>query len=121
MGDSQKNAHALTHSHTHHPMIPLSWYLTLAAVLFTIGLYGVLARKNAVIVLMGIEIMMNAANLNLIVFSRFLPQTRLSAQVFSLFGITIAAAEVAVGLALVIAIFKMMKTIEVEKIEQLKG
>ncbi|MBI4436750.1 MAG: NADH-quinone oxidoreductase subunit NuoK [Candidatus Omnitrophica bacterium] len=102
-------------------MIPLSHFLTVSAVLFAIGLYGVLARKNAVIVLMGIEIMMNAANLNLIAFSRFLPANRLTGQLFALFGITIAAAEVAVGLALVIAIFRMVKTIEVDRIEKLKG
>ena len=99
----------------------LSHFLTVSAILFAIGLYGVLARKNAVIVLMGIEIMMNAANLNFIAFSRFLPANRLTGQLFTLFGITIAAAEVAVGLALVIAIFRMVKTIEVDRIEKLKG
>ena len=102
-------------------MIPLSRFLLLSALLFAIGLYGVLARKNVVIVLMGIEIMMNAANLNLIAFSRFLPINRLTGQAFTLFGITIAAAEVAVGLALVISIFRMTKTIEVNRIEKLKG
>ena len=101
--------------------ISLSHFLTVSAILFAIGLYGVLARKNAVIVLMGIEIMMNAANLNFIAFSRFLPANRLTGQLFTLFGITIAAAEVAVGLALVIAIFRMVKTIEVDRIEKLKG
>ena len=101
--------------------ISLCHFLTVSAILFAIGLYGVLARKNAVIVLMGIEIMMNAANLNFIAFSRFLPANRLTGQLFTLFGITIAAAEVAVGLALVIAIFRMVKTIEVDRIEKLKG
>ena len=93
----------------------------LSAILFTIGLYGVCVRKNAVIVLIGIEIMMNAANLNFIIFARFFPEGRLTGQIFALFGITIAAAEVAVGLALVIAIFRMIKTIEVERFEKLKG
>jgi len=102
-------------------MISLSHFLTVSAILFSIGLYGVLVRKNAVIVLMGIEIMMNAANLNLIAFSRFLPANRLTGQLFTLFGITIAAAEVAVGLALVIAIFRTAKTIEVDRMEKLKG
>ena len=102
-------------------MIPLTHYLTLSAVLFAIGLYGVLVRKNAVIVLMGIEIMMNSANLNFIAFSKFYSASRMTGQMFTLFGITIAAAEVAVGLALVIAIFRQVKTVEVEKIEKLKG
>ena len=101
--------------------IPLAHFLMVSAVLFTIGLYGVLVRKNAVIVLMGIEIMMNAANLNLIAFARFSPAGQLTGQFFALFGITIAAAEVAVGLALVIAIFRQVKTVEIEKIEKLKG
>lgn len=102
-------------------MTPLTHFLALAALLFAIGLYGAIVRKNAVIVLMGIEIMMNAANLNFIAFSKFYPQARMTGQIFTLFGITIAAAEVAVGLALVIAIFKQVKTVEVEKIEKLKG
>ena len=102
-------------------MISLSHFLIVSAILFSIGLYGVLVRKNAVIVLMGIEIMMNAANLNFIAFSRFLPANRLTGQLFTLFGITIAATEVAVGLALVIAIFRMVKTIEVDRIEKLRG
>lgn len=102
-------------------MIPLTHYLTLSAILFAIGLYGAIVRKNAVIVLMGIEIMMNAANLNFIAFSQFYPASRMTGQIFTLFGITIAAAEVAVGLALVIAIFKQVKTVEVEKIQKLKG
>jgi len=102
-------------------MIDLTHYLTVSAILFAIGLYGVLVRKNAVIILMGIEIMMNAANLNFIAFSRYLPEGRLGGQLFALFGITIAAAEVAVGLALVIAIYKMVKTVEIENIQNLKG
>ena len=101
--------------------IPLTHFLALAALLFAIGLYGAIARKNAVIVLMGIEIMMNAANLNFIAFSRFYAASRMTGQVFTLFGITLSAAEVAVGLALVIAIFRQVKTVEVEKIEKLRG
>ena len=101
--------------------IPLTHYLAVSVVLFAIGLYGAIARKNAVIVLMGIEIMMNAANLNFIAFSRFYAASRMTGQMFTLFGITIAAAEVAVGLALVIAIFRQAKTVEIEKMEKLKG
>ena len=101
--------------------IPLTYFLALAAVLFAIGLYGAIVRKNAVIVLMGIEIMMNAANVNFIAFSKFYSASRMTGQIFTLFGITIAATEVAVGLALVIAIFRQVKTVEVEKMEKLKG
>jgi len=101
--------------------IPLTHFLMLAAVLFAIGLYGVLVRKNVVIVLMGIEIMMNSANLNFIAFSKFYSASRVTGQIFTLFGITIAAAEVAVGLALVIAIFRQAKTVEVQEIDTLKG
>ena len=102
-------------------MIPLTHFLTLSALLFAIGLYGVLVRKNAVIVLMGIEIMMNAANLNFIAFSRYLSAGQVTGQIFALFGITIAAAEVAVGLAIVIAIFRFYRTVEVDRFAKLKG
>jgi NADH:ubiquinone oxidoreductase subunit K len=102
-------------------MIPLHYFLLLSAVLFAIGLMGALSRKNAVIVLMGIEIMMNAANLNLIAFWRYKSPEILTGQMFTLFGITIAGAEAAVGLALVIAIFRHYKSIEVDKMESLKG
>ena len=99
----------------------LQSYLILSAVLFAIGLYGALVRRNAVIVLIAIEIMMNAANLNFIAFSRFIPAGQMTGQLFALFGITIAAAEVAVGLAIVIAIFRFYKTIEVDRLTRLKG
>ena len=99
----------------------LQSYLTLSAALFAIGLYGALVRRNAVIVLIAIEIMMNAANLNFIAFSRFIPAGQMTGQLFALFGITIAAAEVAVGLAIVIAIFRFYKTIEVDRLTRLKG
>ena len=102
-------------------MVSLQSYLLLSALLFIIGLYGALVRRNAVIVLIAIEIMMNAANLNFIVFSRYLPAGQLTGQLFALFGISIAAAEVAVGLALVIAIFRFFKTVEVDRFEKLKG
>lgn len=102
-------------------MVSLESYLVLSACLFAIGLYGALVRRNAVIVLIGIEIMMNAANLNFIAFSRYLPAGQLTGQLFVLFGITIAAAEVAVGLALVMAIFRFFRTVEVDRFEKLKG
>lgn len=99
----------------------LSHFLMLSALLFSIGLYGALVRRNAVIVLAAIEIMMNAANLNFIAFARYLPSGQLTGQLFVLFGITIAAAEVAVGLAIVIAIFRLYRTIEVDQMRGLKG
>jgi NADH-quinone oxidoreductase subunit K len=102
-------------------VVNLESYLILSAILFAIGLYGALVRRNAVIVLIAIEIMMNAANLNFIAFARYIPAGPLTGQLFVLFGITIAAAEVAVGLALVIAIFRFFRTVEVDRFEKLKG
>lgn len=104
-------------------MIPLSWHLCLAAVLFGIGLAGALTRRNAIIVLIGIEIMFNAANLNLIAFWKYSPNAveALTGQMFALFTIGIAAAEVAVGLALVIAIYRHYKTVDVTKVKELHG
>ena len=103
-------------------MIGLGHYLGSAAILFAIGLCGALSRKNAVIVLLGIEIMFNAANLNLIAFWRYGKDVvEATGQMFTLFSITIAGAEAAVGLALVIAIYRHYKSIDVEEITTLKG
>ena len=100
--------------------IPLTWFLVLAAGLFCIGLYGVLARRNAIGILMGIELMLNAVNINLVAFWRYLQPARLAGQVFALFVFAVAAAEVAVGLALVIAIYRNRDTVVVEEIDLLK-
>ncbi len=100
--------------------IPLNWYLVLAAALFSIGIYGVLSRRNAIGILMGIELMLNAVNINLVAFWRFMDPGRLTGQVFALFVFTVAAAEVAVGLALVIAIYRNRDTVVVEEIDLLK-
>ena len=103
-------------------MIPLSWYLILAAALFCVGLYGVLARKNAVAILMGIELMLNAAALNFVAFWRHVnPAATLAGQTFTIFIITLAAAEVAVGLALIIAIYRNRNTVVVDDVDMLKG
>jgi NADH-quinone oxidoreductase subunit K len=102
-------------------MIPLSWYLIVAAALFCIGIYGVLARRNAIGILMGIELMLNAANINLIAFWRYVTPTVLIGQVFATFVITVAAAEAAVGLALIIAIYRSRDTVNVEDVDLLKG
>jgi len=100
--------------------IPLSWFLVLAAALFSIGLYGVLSRRNAIGILMGIELMLNAVNINLVAFWRYIDPVKMAGQIFTIFVFTVAAAEVAVGLALVIAIYRNRDTVVVEEIDLLK-
>lgn len=97
----------------------LNAYVTLAAVVFSIGLFGVLTRRNAVGILLGIELMLNAVNINLVAFSRF--QADLGGMIFSLFTISITVAEVAVGLAIVILIFRVRKTVEADTLDLLRG
>lgn len=101
-------------------MVPLSWYLTLAAALFAVGLFGVLARRNAIAILMGIELMLNAVNLNLLAFWRYLWSDNLAGVVFIIVVLAVAAAEVAVGLALIISIYRRRSTVVVEEIDLLK-
>ena len=98
---------------------PISTRLV-AAALFGIGVYGVLARRNAVLVLMSIELMLNAVNVNLVAFSQHLADTVVAGQVFALFVITVAAAEVGIGLAIVILIFRNRETINVDEVNLLK-
>lgn len=103
-------------------MVPLSWYLILSAFLFSCGLYGALARRNAIAVLMGIELMLNAANINLVAFWRHgLEPLDLSGQVFAVFIIALAAAEAAIGLALIIAVYRERQTIDIEELDVLAG
>jgi NADH:ubiquinone oxidoreductase subunit K len=99
--------------------VNLNSYLILSAFLFCTGIYGVLARKNAVLVLMSIELMLNAVNINLVAFSAF--RGTISGQVFALFVITIAAAEVGVGLAIVLLIYRNERTSDLDEVDQLKG
>jgi NADH:ubiquinone oxidoreductase subunit K len=99
--------------------VPLNYFLILSAFLFCTGAYGVLARRNSVLVLMSIELMLNAVNLNLVAFSVNVQQV--SGQVFALFVITIAAAEVGVGLAIVLLIYRNLKSPDLDRVEQLKG
>ena len=99
-------------------MIPQEYFLALASILFVIGAYGVLTRKNAIIVLMCIELMLNAANINFVTFSAFRNDT--AGQVFALFSIAIAAAEVAVGLAILLNLQKTQDTINLEDIKLLR-
>ncbi|MCA1833009.1 MAG: NADH-quinone oxidoreductase subunit NuoK [Actinomycetota bacterium] len=98
----------------------LAWPLTLGALLFSIGVYGVLARRNAVLVLMSIELMLNAVNVNLVAFSTWIRETIAIGQIFALFVITIAAAEVGIGLAIVLLIFRNRETINIDEIDLLK-
>ncbi len=102
-------------------MVPLSWYLILAAALFCIGLYGVLSRRNAVAILMGVELMLNGVNINLVAFWRYLEPGAATGRAFALFVYVIAAAEVAVGLALIIALWRTHDTIILEDVDLLKG
>ena len=97
----------------------LNQFLFLAAVLFCMGVYGVLARKNGVLVLMSIELMLNAVNINLVAFGAF--RNNVIGQVFALFVITIAAAEVGVGLAIVLVIFRNKASIDLDAIDSMKG
>ena len=101
-------------------VIGLQHYLILSAVLFCIGLYGVLAKRNAVIVLMCVELMLNAVNITLVAFSRYVVPALLTGQVFAIFVIVVAAAEVAVGLAIIFAIYRGLEDIDVSKIDLLK-
>ena len=101
-------------------VIGLQHYLILSAILFSIGFYGVLAKRNAVIVLMCIELMLNAVNITLVAFSRYVVPALLTGQVFALFVIVVAAAEVAVGLAIIFAIYRGLEDIDVSKIDLLK-
>lgn len=98
--------------------MPVSYYFLLSAILFTIGAVGVLIRRNAIIIFMSVELMLNAANLAFVAFSQL--HGTLSGQVFVFFVITVAAAEVAVGLALIVAIFKTKQSINVDELNELK-
>ncbi len=100
-------------------MVEMGHYLVLSSIVFTIGVIGVLTRRNVIIILMSIELMLNSVNLNLIAFSDHLQN--LSGQVFAVFVITVAAAEAAVGLGIVIALFSNKETVNVDEIDLMKG
>ena len=102
-------------------MSPLHAYLTISAILFAVGFGGVIARRNAIVVLMGIELMLNAANLNFLAFWKFGVVPNVDGYIFVLFSIAIAAAESAVGLALVILIYRHFKSANLDQIDQLHG
>ncbi len=103
--------------------VPLSFYVVLSGALFCIGLFGALSRRNAIGILIGIELMLNAVNINLVAFWRFgsaSPATQMAGLVFALFVITLAAAEAAIGLALIIAIYRSRDTVNVEEVNLMK-
>ena len=100
--------------------VGLEHYLILSAVLFSIGLYGALAKRNAIVILMSIELMLNAVNIAMVAFSRYIVPLLLTGQVFVIFIMLVAAAEVAVGLAIIIAIYRSRETIDATKIDLMK-
>ncbi len=100
--------------------IPLHLYLIVAAALFCIGLYGVLARKNAIAILMGVELMLNAVNINLIAFWRYINPSASVGLAFTAFVFVVAAAEAAVGLALIISVYRSTQSVDPEKLDQMK-
>ena len=102
-------------------MVPLSWYLIVAAILFCVGVFGVLARRNAVAILMGIELMLNAVNINLVAFWRYLEPDKMVGQAFAAFVFIVAAAEAAAGLALIISVYRNRSTVDIENVDLLKG
>ncbi|MFC4100398.1 NADH-quinone oxidoreductase subunit NuoK [Paenibacillus xanthanilyticus] len=99
----------------------LASYLTLAAILFCVGLYGVLAKRNAVVVLLSIELMLNAANVNLVAFSKYGVVPSLSGHMFALFSIAVGAAEAAVGIAILIALYRARGTVNVDDYDEMRG
>jgi NADH-quinone oxidoreductase subunit K len=101
------------------PMLPVYYYLGLAIILFTLGALGVLIRRNAIVIFMSIELMLNAANLAFVAYARYWQS--MNGQIFVFFIMTVAAAEVAIGLALIVTIFKTKASIDVDQISTLKG
>ena len=101
-------------------MVPLSWYLVFAAALFSSGLFGVLSRRNAVAILLGIELMLNSVNINLVAFWRYGNVMLMAGQVFAIIVFAVAAAEVAVGLALVISVYRRRNTVVADEIDLMK-
>ncbi len=100
-------------------MVPLSWYMVLSMIVFSIGVFGFLSRKNIIIIFMSIELMLNAVNINLISLSHYLQDLR--GQILAFFVIAVAAAEAAIGLAIIIALFRNKATAHVDEIHEMKG
>jgi NADH-quinone oxidoreductase subunit K len=103
------------------PPIPVDGYLVVSALLFAIGLLGVFIRRNAIAVLMGVELMLNAANINFVAFWRYGGAAQMEGQVFAVAVITVAAAEVAIALAIVLNVYRRFRTVNVDQINLMKG
>ena len=101
--------------------MPVAYFLVLSSLLFSIGVYGVLARQNAVLVLLSIELMLNAVNINLVAFAAMLQENGVPGQVFALFVIAVAAAEVGVGLAIILLIYRNRTTADLDEVDLMKG
>ena len=100
-------------------MIPLSWYMSLSAVVFSIGVFGFLTRRNVILMFMSVELMLNAVNINLVALSNHLKDVQ--GQILTVFIIAVAAAEAAIGLAIIIAMFRNKSTVNVDDISEMKG
>jgi NADH-quinone oxidoreductase subunit K len=100
-------------------MVPLSWYMVLSMVIFSVGVFGFLSRRNIIIIFMSIELMLNAVNINLIALSHYLQDVR--GQILAFFVIAVAAAEAAIGLAIVIALFRNKATAHVDEVKEMQG
>lgn len=103
------------------PPVPLEGYLIVSMLLFAVGLVGVLAKRNAIAVLMGIELMLNAANINFVAFWRYCGGARMEGQVFAVVVITMAAAEAAIGLAIILNVYRRFRTVNIDQINLMKG
>ncbi|MFD2368426.1 NADH-quinone oxidoreductase subunit NuoK [Brevibacillus sp. GCM10020057] len=100
--------------------VSITSYLLVALILFCVGLYGALTKRNAVVVLLSIELMLNAVNINLVAFSKYGLHPAVTGQIFTLFSMTVAAAEVALGLAILIALYRNKATVNVDEMDQMK-
>lgn len=101
--------------------VGLPAFLTVAAILFSLGLYGATSKKSAVMVFMSLELMANAININLVAFSRFVTPGQMTGQFFAMFMMVVAAAEIGLGLALVLALYRQTKTVELDRVSELRG
>jgi NADH:ubiquinone oxidoreductase subunit K len=101
-------------------MVPLTYYLVLSAIMFCIGIYGVLARRNAILVLLSVEIMLNAVNINFIAFSRFITPATIVGQIYTIFAMAAGAAEIGIGLAIILLIYRGRETVNVDEVDMLK-
>jgi NADH:ubiquinone oxidoreductase subunit K len=102
-------------------VVPLSWYLLLGAALFCVGIFGALASRNLIVTMMSLEIMLNAVALNLVAFARFIEPTRVTGKTFAIVIYAVAAAEAALGLALIISVWRTEGTVAIKEINILKG